>query len=571
MTANPNSVAGSTTRTLYDQTIAFCTTLGTNAYYFTRYDANSPTNDLAVGAVPGRNRKLYDYLRAQLGKPIPGFAGGGYAWSNKWTSSRTEQIATLFYDYIRSEINLCDSYGLNITNPAGYSWTYAYTTPPNTGSTTPVPGTGQVVPIWITNSNTTNVGRGMGRFPTIRSGLFMFIARGANQPPLMCHPDGKPIVYLNDGTQISTNSGGASTIQPNYIANVLACQAYARINPLHPWISPLTNKIAPSLTNYVPQLIVNLSTNNYPVLADSSGVGFTNNNYRNLTNTPDINAVYPIFNLSTNPDTPKAFTYFQTRTFPSVVGNNGITVTGSSFLYSSTNGLTNAFTNASATNLYYLASYNASSNTVISNGITHAGLEYLTIQDSRNGAFDLTNNSYKDTSLQVLSPHATRIEGIFIPDLVNVAPGSPALVPSLKIQIAGLEQVSINNTNNLFLDSNNAVMLVKEYLPTTTNDETAYGMGWAHTFLNKPATNVGGITNTTPFAMVPKTTKDIVINPTNTTADTSWLFKSESNNCLFVFGGANLLINLQTTNGTIVQTINLSFPCLLYTSPSPRD
>jgi uncharacterized protein (TIGR02600 family) len=564
MTANPNSVAGST-RTLYDQTIAYCSTLGSNAYYFTRYDATSPANDLAAGAVPGRNRSLYNYLRAQLGKPIPGFAGGGYAWNNKWTSRRTEQIATLFYDFIRSDINLCDSYGLNITNPAGYTWPYSYTTPPSSGSTTPVPGSGQVVPINITNANTGNTARGIGRFPTIRSGLFMFIARGANQPPLMCHPDGKPIVYLtNSGVQISTYNGISSSINASNIANVLACQAGARINPLHPWISPQTTNPGVGLINYVPQQIVRINGTNYPVLSDTSATGFNGTNYRNISNSSDVNSVYPIFSLSTNPDTPKPtnFTYFQTRTFPSVTGVSNTTVTASSYIFSTTNGLTNAFTNSNSTNLYYLADYNVNSNSVLSNSITHAGLQNLTVQNSLNGAFNIANNAYKDTNLTVLSPHATRIEGVFIPDLVNVAPGSPALVPNLKIQITGLDQISINGSKNQF--NNNAVMLVQEYLPTSTNDETSYGIGWSHTFLNKPATNVGEVTNTTPFTTFPN---DIVINPTNTATDTSWLLGSESNNCLFSFGGNNIVITFKTTNDTVVQTVSLNFPSANFPTP----
>jgi uncharacterized protein (TIGR02600 family) len=561
MTANPNSVAGSTnTRTLYDQTIAFCTTLGTNAYYFTRYDATSSANDIAAGAVTGRNQKLYNYLRNQLDKPIPGFSGGAFTAGSKWAPNQADQITTLLYDYIRSDINLCDSYGM--TNSTNYTWPYAYTRPPNTNFLTnyipPNPGTGQVVPIVITNPSGYTT-RGMGRFPTIRSGIFMFIARGANQPPLMCHPDGKPIVFDANNKVISVYSSSGSYIATNPIVGtawtnpftevVLKGNAYAKINPLHPWITPQTNQVG-SLTNFVYQLTN--ASNGRVVLADTNTATAHTND---LNSTTAVQSVYPIFDLSTNRS--GDCSSWQSRTFPSV--DSG----ASNNLYSMANTtIVNAFTNSNSTILYYAASNNPS----FLSGKTHAGLPYLTIQNPTNGAFNIinstANSAANDSSLTgVGTYHATRIEGVFIPDLVNVAPGAPALVPNIKIQVTGLKDININSISpNPF---SNSTMLVSEVF-AQSNDETSYGIGWSHTFLNKPATNV--TTNmTTPFTTW---TNSVVIAASNS-APMAFGGSNSVNSDTFYFGGGDITISLQTTNSSpsTIQTVTLNFPSKNFPTP----
>jgi uncharacterized protein (TIGR02600 family) len=570
MTANPQAYGTSSNRTLYDQTIAFCTTLGTNAYYFTRYDATSAANDIAAGAVTGRNQKLYNYLRNQLDMPIPGFAGGAFTSGSKWAPNQANQITTLLYDYIRSDINLCDSTGLNLTNGVSYIWGYSYTRPPQYVSATNIPpniGTGQVVPIMVTNAT-----RGMGRFPTIRSGLFMFIARAANQPPLMCHPDGKPIVYLTNGTQISSYDGTNSFIQSTYITNVLSQQACALINPLHPWTCPQTNVLG-NMTNAVNQLtcictnlIINFTTNNgvvstnivstnlitNAVLADSSASPSPRTN--DINNINQIKTIYPIFNLSNNPLTPwgSNTVYWQTFTFPTVTQNGSTNLFTVPIFLTATNGIgINAFTNSTTTNYYSSATNNAST----LNALSHAGLPCLTIQNPSLGSFNISNSAYRDTNSLATNFHSTHIEGVFIPDLVNVSPGAPALLPNIKINITGLNNITIGNVSP-FRDSS---MWVAETNFLNQTDETSYGIGWAHTFWNKRATVSNDIPMTTPFTTWP--------NICQITPSSSFAVPGCSNSDTFYFGGGSLSISLQTTNGTTVQTVNINFPSTNFPAP----
>jgi uncharacterized protein (TIGR02600 family) len=570
MAANSQAytTVNSSNQTIYDKTIAFCTTLGTNAYYFTRYDATSPSNDIAAGAVAGRNQINYNYLRNQFDMPIPGFAGGALTSTTKWAAKQADQIATLLYDYLRSDINLCDSYGLTNLTSVTYTWGYAYTTPPNANSLTPNPGTGQVVPIVISNPDA-NITRGIGRFPTIRSGLFMFIARGADQPPLMVHPDRRPMVYLsNSQTPISKYDSvtGKSYIPTNYLSNILTNTnpiAYAKINPLHPWICPQTNTNVGVLSSLVPQLMNNTS----PVFSDNNP-----GTIHSFTNTADLESVYPIFAMVNNLGTPNGAT-FGSRTFPSVNTNTSMNILTSSGANS------NAFTNVVngvPTNYFYslptYASITESGNNPLTystnpnqsaNGvITHAGLPYLTVQNTNTGGFDLPNPAYKDPTNPTLSPHQTRIEGVFVPDLVNVAPGSPALLPNIQIQVAGLDSITINGTPNYFQNSNNAIMLVSETNFLNLTDEASYGIGWGHTLWNKPATNTPNTPMTTPFATF---TNSILLSASNSSATAgAW---GGSNSDTFSFGGGTLTINLRTTNGTTIQSVNLNFPPASFPTP----
>ena len=399
MTVNPASVAGST-RTIKDQLIAFCSTLGGYPYYFTRYDASTSGNDFANTP---RNKIVYNYLRLLMNQPVPGFKGGAFAATGKWTSIQTDQIGTLLFDYIRSCINLCDSY--TATYPlSGYTWPYSYTVPPTAINTKvmPSPGTGQVVPIVITNPDGVTT-RGMGRFPTLRAGTLWFIARAANQPPLMCHPDGRPIVYDIYGNQISTG-GSPSVVNTTPVSFgvigtnpaitypdgplidvVLAGKAVAHANPLHPWTCP------PNSTN-IPQII---SAGGWSVLSDANPAGSLTGNRKATNNAADLAALYPVFELTTANGKTNMINSggIQTRAFPAFAGNAPASalisnIPSATFVtWYKTNGIplnSYKYTNAAFTNVqlqHYVVANNASGN-----NYTHPGLYYLPIQGT-NGAF----------------------------------------------------------------------------------------------------------------------------------------------------------------------------------------
>ena len=242
MVANPFSLGGNNTRSAVDQLIAFCSTLNTKAYYFTRFDAGSSTNDFASGS---RNLLLYDYINGLFRKSIPGFGGtlDGQAGRNG------SQILTLAVDYIRSDINLLDpSGGDSFSQPLSTRFKYAYTTPPKVATSDDGMreiGTGQVVPALMPNGT-----KGIGRFPTVQSANLMFIARRANQPPVEVDSTMTPTSPLKinpmhpwRGTPASTATINATT------TNVVAAMQYSQ-HPGMPYFGDaLTATNGPFKTN----------------------------------------------------------------------------------------------------------------------------------------------------------------------------------------------------------------------------------------------------------------------------------------------------------------------------------
>ena len=238
MVANPFSLGGQANRTILDQTIAFCSTFGTStpyAYYFTRYDATSATNDFAPSS---RNMTLYNYILGLLQSPTPGFGG-----TFDQTAGRSApQILTECCDFIRACVNLSDPTGTDFTaSSASGKYTYAYTAPPyaNGGGFMYTNGSGLVVPLALANGT-----RGVGRFPSIKSATLMFIARRANQPPVQC---------VKSGTNLFP------------ITNASVCT----INPMHPWLLMSSNFISSTPYMTPTNAFVSITTNsttNYAIV-----------------------------------------------------------------------------------------------------------------------------------------------------------------------------------------------------------------------------------------------------------------------------------------------------------------
>lgn len=80
-------------RSSFDRLIAFCGTVGSRRYFFTRENALSTTDDWNV-----RNQQIYTYLQGLTGRPIPGFGGD---FLTKWDVDR-DQVLTQIFDYIRT-------------------------------------------------------------------------------------------------------------------------------------------------------------------------------------------------------------------------------------------------------------------------------------------------------------------------------------------------------------------------------------------------------------------------------------------------------------------------------------
>jgi uncharacterized protein (TIGR02600 family) len=119
-----------TNRTVFDRTIAFCSTIGGREYIFQR----SAFNPSSIGMVANKpftgassngsqsatldftasNSTIYNYLKGLMAKPYPGF---GASLASKFGTD-SDQILTEIYDYIRC-VNLFDCSATNATQYTG--------------------------------------------------------------------------------------------------------------------------------------------------------------------------------------------------------------------------------------------------------------------------------------------------------------------------------------------------------------------------------------------------------------------------------------------------------------------
>lgn len=172
-------------RTVFDQTIAYCSSLAGKDYYFTRQDCTSQSE---LAQIP-RNKQLFDYLMALTDMPIPGFGAANATFHTKYGDNR-QQILVEIFDYIRST-NLYDenlamkNVGMDPSIPGlPDSRASAYTatgglkaktfTPMRNSTGTSYAGAGQVMPSILPKAKD-EIYRGMGRFLTISEAGVHFI------------------------------------------------------------------------------------------------------------------------------------------------------------------------------------------------------------------------------------------------------------------------------------------------------------------------------------------------------------------------------------------------------------
>ena len=418
------SVAGDT-RSPTDKLIAFCSTLNGKAYHFTRYDATSPINDFVTSG-SGRNKLVYDYLNGLLATPIPGFGG---TFTGRYGPSGSAQILTEIYDYIRSCVNLQDNSAGTDQDPMLTRVKRAYTTipTPRQGNPAalvgyPINGTGQVAPFL----HPTNGTKGLGRFPTLKQMSIMFIARGANQPPLQVVTTGpnagRPLIFdaagttpLLDASYNLTTAGAAA---------VLSGTATAKPNDMHPYTAD--------------PVVKQLTSNGHPVLAVDPD---------KVTKVPtDASAFYPVFttytttNGTVNAAYPTLFT----------AGN------GTDVAYQVVAGTLGNITYSGGNYTYYAAATTDTTD-ALRPPQTHAGLNYLTIpRISGNstvgpmpGAYDVMNPRYQIAAdgQKALAPHETQVEAVFFVDPVNNSPGLAPLCMDYRVQIQGLNAFKADGQN----------------------------------------------------------------------------------------------------------------------------
>ncbi len=138
-------------RTGFDKLSAFCSTVGSQPFYFTRFNPRSSTQDLSP-----RNMALYEYLQSLTSRKVPGFGGSflqKYGAGPSGISDR-DQILTYIYDYIRCT---------NLQDRSNGAMSY---TPVYSGSS--ALRAGEVLPIRIGET------QGFGRFYSISEANILF-------------------------------------------------------------------------------------------------------------------------------------------------------------------------------------------------------------------------------------------------------------------------------------------------------------------------------------------------------------------------------------------------------------
>ncbi len=188
--------SNSAQRTIFDKTIAFCSSLGFTKteplfpYYFQRVTAADPNSGGARSQTMdmdiARNGQLFSYLTSMMREKVPGY---GASLSSKFEND-TDQIATYIFDYIRCT---------NIYDPsAKLQNKYQYTKLSTLASTNPRDpdnpidyvgddaGGGEVMPIQI------NGYQGFGRMMTINKIALVFY--GTNWDRMVDNTNGVPIV-----------------------------------------------------------------------------------------------------------------------------------------------------------------------------------------------------------------------------------------------------------------------------------------------------------------------------------------------------------------------------------------
>jgi uncharacterized protein (TIGR02600 family) len=559
---NQNQGTGTLSMSAVDNLLAYCATLNGHGYYFTRNDPTSISADLATGSGGSRNIALINYLNSMLSQPLPGY---GASFSSRYGTIGTSQIVTESFDYIRSTINLVDGgyYNFNSSQPFKYS----FTLPPNASganlngsfgsdvSSYGAGATGQVTPIINPNDNT----KGLGRFPTIKQAALMFIAQGANQPPLQVVGSSstvpgninRPLAYVGTApsqTLVCDTSGNLTAVG---LLAMFTGTLTGQLNPMHPWVGPTTGAVATQIT-----------MNGRPVLAVDPA--------KNATT--DQTAFYPLFNSVVNPlvnaASPPVVQYPSLEPWAPSRASSPAPYSGIAEIVADTSPAgTGTFTYNGTPYPYYkgkvVCSVGGPIDTAPQNIQTHAGLPYLTLQNPvGTGAYNLANPRYQTANAVggSLPPYQTQIEGLLVLDPVNVAPGYGSMGLNYQVVVKGLDSLTADGSGNSM-----------HFAPTDTLTATTgnagegnyytYAIGKGSTVFQRASTgttstNWAATTNYLPFhTQTPFVAGGTITNPTGQT------FQFNASKTIQV------IIQTAATPPQVVQTINLSFPAAPFPMP----
>ena len=268
---------GSDKRSVFDDLIAFCSTVGGKNYYFTRAKSWDPYYDFETAgrarpkdATPNsRNKRIFEYLQDLTSKAAP---GTDTSFLSKYNADR-DQILTEIFDYIRST-NLIDTgnkaqslpFPPTTFTPYPFAYTPGYDNLQEAdinkynGNTKPNLGSGQVIPI-IRKEGDAKVNRGFGRFVTIsEAALAFFIDESPDIPgfDIPQSPGAKDVpiraVLL---TEMYTPSPGYPALSEGYAYTVSTPpplqpnDPVLAFEPADPTKTPIEMQIARGDANYV--------------------------------------------------------------------------------------------------------------------------------------------------------------------------------------------------------------------------------------------------------------------------------------------------------------------------------
>ena len=561
-----------TKRTPADKLIAFCSTLKADAtqtpsatsnftYFFTRNNAQSATADWTT-----RNSQVFSFLDTAFQNPIPGF---GASIDSRYTVDGGRRILTLIYDYIRSTFNLLDT-NLGST-PKGGDVRYLLFNNTFMGAANDPQGFGygQVVPIQITKSGTTF--KGIGRFPLIKQVAVMFMVRAANQPPVVCNPNGRPVVYDASHAVISDSSGN---ILPAYYSTVFSGAAVAKLNPQHPWVAG--NMTDSNLaTTYVPQFMSGTA----PVMAiDTALFAADPNNAAAFLPTFGIGVVDKISgssvaSITNNSTVPASSGYTQ---YPSIYGT-----AAANGYYGITAGTTGNITISGTPYTYAKAAFPPPPATPLNLPQTHAGMPYLTVQSANSttglaGAFVVPNPRYQGKNTNAayelpdpvnLPPGSTEMQAAFLMDPVNVSPGITPMIPKYQVTVTGLSAFKAGGTA---LGFSSPATQSNQFVSQTTTSYHNLGMESISIGVGTyQATRISSASNQSKLSWL---SAPVIVSDTSFSVTPSFSFTGGTitiDMYATPIAGGNVVpvVTSGASASTLVQTYNIKFPDDTFPTP----
>jgi uncharacterized protein (TIGR02600 family) len=175
-------------------------------------------------------------------------------------------------------------------------------------------------------------------------------------------------------------------------------------------------------------------------------------------------------------------------------------------------------------------------------GQTHAGLPYLTSALNSVGAFD-SNPAYKGPAL---APYETQMQAILLIDPVNVAPGFVPMGVNYNIRVTWNDNITAGGSNLYSAGISQTAPSTVSYGDADTGSPYYYA-------ISKNSINRTAASGTNTYFL----SSSVKVGASGVA-----LFGET-----FAFGGGRAKVEILTSDGSVVQTINLNFPAATFPTP----